>query len=512
MAANQHELLPLGALLLLGALAFVHLMAVPAFEDEGSQLRLIWRALEAGEWLQPLAEGKPLETWPMVPLVLLTPWPLAAIRGLHVFAGMIAIALTYRLALRVADRSTAFASGLLFAVCPFLVYLQRFALSDTLLCAAGVGVLLSVIKLLASPTWRGAAVLAFALVLAALCKLPVGFFFLASLPMALPFMPAQERGALLRPNVLIRLLAAHAPAMLLALLVAGVALVRVRQGRSPGFGLQDLMAIGMGQYGSIAAAIGVPRPNLIGELIVQLSWPVVAAGLVGLIAGVLLHDWRQRWLIAMGAVPALAIGVFAEFWYSRYLLFTLPPLIIGATCGWDALALRAGRLRPLILTAVFAVCLGLMVRQSARIVLDPLAARWSPTDRFQYFEGWGSGYGYPEAARFLLTTPDTPRMIYALDGHSAYQLRTYLPPAWTDRVRPVFYGEHGETLRTEESRLANLRSHTPAWIIVSPQLLPQYLRANFGGQAVDRIALRQVAEFAKPGSRARLAIYEARQR
>ena len=62
-AANQHELVPLGALLLLGAFSFAHLMAVPAFEDEGSQLRLIWRALEAGEWLQPLAEGKPLETW-----------------------------------------------------------------------------------------------------------------------------------------------------------------------------------------------------------------------------------------------------------------------------------------------------------------------------------------------------------------------------------------------------------------------------------------------------------------
>jgi len=507
-AANQHELLPLAVLLLLGAGAFAHLMAVPAFEDEGSQLRLIWRALEAGEWLAPLADGKPLETWLMVPLALLTPWPLAAIRALHVLAGMITIVLTYRLALRVGDRGSAFASGVLLAVCPFLVYLERFALADTLLCAAGTGVLLSVSKLLESPTRRGAATLAVTLVLAALCKLPVGFFFLAALPLTLPFMPDRDRAALLRPDVLRRLLGAHAPAVLLALLMAGVALVRVLHGRSPGFGLQDLMGIGMGWFASIAAVIGVPRPSLIGELATQLSWPVVAAGLIGLVASGLLNDWRQRWLIAMGAVPALAIGCLAEFWFSRYLLFTLPPLIIAATCGWRALALRAGRLRPFVGTVVFVVCFGLMARQSARIVLDPLAARWSPTDRFQYFEGWSSGYGYPEAARLLLSAPRVPAMIYSLDGHSAYQLRTYLPPQWRARVQPIFYADDGRTLPGSAARRANLLSHTPAWIIVPEPLLQTYLTSSLGEQSADEIALRQVARFAKPGARAQLAIYE----
>jgi hypothetical protein len=103
-------------------------------------------------------------------------------------------------------------------------------------------------------------------------------------------------------------------------------------------------------------------------------------------------------------------------------------------------------------------------------------------------------------------------MIYSLDGHSAYQLRTYLPAAWSNRVQPVFYGDDDKELRSEEARLANLLSHTPAWIIVARQLLPLYLSASFGSKAVDRLTMRQVAEFAKPGSRAQLAIYEARQR
>jgi hypothetical protein len=67
----RNDILPTAALLLLGSFAFVHLMALPAFADEGDQLRWIWRVIEAGEWLQPLGDGKPLEAWPMVPLVRL---------------------------------------------------------------------------------------------------------------------------------------------------------------------------------------------------------------------------------------------------------------------------------------------------------------------------------------------------------------------------------------------------------------------------------------------------------
>ena len=89
-------------MLLLGSFAFAQLMALPAFEDEGTQLRWIWRLIEAGEWLQPLGDAKPLEAWLMVPLVHLGGQPLAAIRALHVVVGMIGAVLTYRLALHLA--------------------------------------------------------------------------------------------------------------------------------------------------------------------------------------------------------------------------------------------------------------------------------------------------------------------------------------------------------------------------------------------------------------------------
>ncbi len=153
-----------------------------------------------------------------------------------------------------------------------------------------------------------------------------------------------------------------------------------------------------------------------------------------------------------------------------------------------------------------------MGHQSAQIVLDPAGARWSALDRFQYFEGWSSGYGYPEAAKFVLGAPHVPSMIYSLDGHSAYQLLTYLPAAWMSRVKPVYYGEHGEVLRGEDARLENLLGRTPAWIIISEQLLQGYLDSSFGRSGSERLNLRPIAVFTKPGSRATLAIYEVTRR
>ena len=503
---GRRDWLPIAALLLLGSLAFIRILALPAFEDEGTELRWIWRVIEAGEWLQPLADGKPLEVWPMVPLVWLGLHPLTVMRVLNVLAGMAGAVLTYRLARLLGDRRIAFVCGACFAICPFVVYLQRLALAETFLCTAGIGALLSVLKFMKSPTTWLATLVAASLFLAAFCKIPVGFIFLISMPLAFATMPAAERRSLMRRPAPRRVFAAHVPVLLLALIVAVVAIVRVRRGQSPGFGLTILAGVGMGRFQDIAKTLGVPGISLAGELAAQLSWPVVVIGGIGIAASLVLGEWRQRWLVAVGAVPMLGMALLAEFWYPRYLLFTLPPLIIGAVLGWRSLAPRVGRLGYPLALAVLAICAGLLGRQSALLILNPRAANWSQIDRVQYFEGWSSGYGYREAANFLLASPDIPPMIYSLDGHSAYQLRSYLPPDWTARVKPIFYGEDGKALRDEEARLKYLLANLPAWIVIPEQLLARYLDSSFGPGA-EKINLRQIAKFDKPGARAQLAIY-----
>jgi hypothetical protein len=304
---------------------------------------------------------------------------------------------------------------------------------------------------------------------------------------------------------------AQLPVVLLALAVTALAATRSAHGQSPGFGLTDFAGIALGRYTGIAAAIGVPKTRFLDEVAAQLSWPVIVTAGIGIVAAAGFGDWRHRWMIAMGLIPMLGIVLLAQFWFSRYLLFTLPPLIVSAVWGWRHLA-RQTRFRRPVEWAALAVCLGFMGRQSALLVFAPAAAHWSPLDRFQYLEGWPSGYGYPEAAQFILRAPRAASKIYSLDGHSAYQLLTYLPAQWTSRVGPIFYGDDGEVLRSNEARLANLVEHTPAWIVVSDQLLPGYLASDFGRLDQQAIILRPIARFDKPGSRTRLAIYEVTRR
>jgi 4-amino-4-deoxy-L-arabinose transferase-like glycosyltransferase len=497
---RRPKVAPTVLLLGLGSVAFVHLMALPAFEDEGSQMRWIYRIIQAREWLQPLGDGKPLEAWPMVGFVRWGAPPLLTMRVFHVLAGLLCAWLTYRLALDLTGRGAALAAGILVAICPFTVYLERFALSDVVLCAAGLATLVGVSRFMEHQ--RGAVAIGACLVLAALAKLPVGFIFLSAAPVALlarhGSAPPLDRAARRK------LLAAHMPAVLLALAILLEALRRVQRGLEPGFGLQDLIGIGLGGYRGIEDSLGAPRPTLLRELAVQLTWPVLVAGALGIAGAALAGPWRARWLIAVGLAPMLAIGYLASFWFSRYLLFTIPPLTVCAVAGWSSCAKSRGRWRAAAAAGTFALCAVLLLRQSALLILAPSAAHWSPVDRFQYVEGPESGYGYREAAKFIETAPSPPRRIFSLNGHSAYQLLAYLPREWDDRVAPVFYASDHAALEDPGARLANLERQS-AWIIAPVPELEREWHASFG--AISHPALEPIALFDKPGARGKLGLY-----
>jgi hypothetical protein len=507
-ALTRKDLLPITILLLVGSAAFVRLLALPPFEDEGTELRWIWRVIEAGEWLQPLADGKPLQVWPMVPFVWLGLPPLGVIRAVNVLVGMVGSVLLYRLALCTTEnRTTAFVSGALFAICPFVIYLQRLAVAETFLCVAGIWVLINVIEFLAEPTSTRASLLAASLVLAAFCKFPVGFVFVLALPAALLSMPAETRAALLEKSARTQMLIALTPVLTVAIAVIGTVLVQLYLGRAPGFGMTILLGVGFGQFTDIAKTFGVPGVYLTTELAAQFSWPVLIIAAIGIVAGTVLGDWRERWLIAMGLFPMLCLGAFATFWYPRYLLFTLPPLIIAAVSGWRALATRLQRFTIAIEVTVLAICAAFMGKQSTLLIADPISARWSKIDRVQYFEGWGSGYGYSDAAQFILAASNAPPTIFSLDGHGAYQLKTFLPREWKDRVRPAFYATDGDVLRTPEQQLNNVIDASPTWALVSEELLGSYLDSTFGSSRA-LLQLRLIRRFERPGTRSKLALYE----
>lgn len=472
----------------LSGLAFLRLRALPPFVDEAVHYWWILRALEAGEWLRPLNVGKPLEAWLAAPLVYLGGDPLVIMRSLHVLAGLFTVLLTFQIAeLVTSSRIIALSSAVLIGFCPFLIYLERMALAEIYLCAGGLLVTIATLKFWQNSSRGKAAILGLALLAAAFTKFPIGFVFAVWLPLAFVFASPEERQRLLRPQ---EVSIALVPISILLGAVLLIALARSRQGLSPGFGLGLLEQQSRGA--EIGVSVGQNLIRLIYELEAQLGWPALLLGGLGVTLGLVFGNRYQRWLTVTGLLPWLGLILIAREWSSRYLLFSIPALIIGAVSGWaSALKNQNHWIKGLLL----AIPLLYFVYQSTLLVLNPPAARWSERDRWGYISGWPSGYGYAEAARYLCSSsPSLP--VYSLEVGTAMQLALSLPSGCRIGIRQLHVVD-GRAIPPEERR-ALLLEKCPALLITPDALSPSdELRAH----------LQYVAGFEKPGSQAQVTLY-----
>lgn len=441
-------------------------------------------------------DGKPLEVWPIVPLVWLGCDALTAMRALHVIAGIVSALLVYLLASQFASRAVAFVSALLTATSPWMVFFQRLAVADTYLCAAGLVVLYAVGHLVYKPDWRAVILLSVSLPLAAMAKMPVGFIFMGALPLALVLMPPDDRAALLKEKP--KLLLAYAPVLFLLCIVVAVALLQIWHGEAPGFGLR--LVLEKTRTPDRLALLSSNLSRLAEEFLSPLTPVPVVLMIVGVLISLGRGHWTQRWLAIWSVASIGMIIVVARFWGSRYFLFAVPPLIISVVCGWQrALRYLPSHVKSLVALVILLPSLAYMTYQSSLRIFDPLSARWSKND-WGYITSWASGYGYPELARYLQTAPDAPPMIYTLEVGTAMQLWAYLPPEWLARVQQLQI-VNGAALGPDERR-ALLLDRTPAWLVMPSAAEP--------GDRFAAAHLRGIVGFYKPGSTTEVTLYEVR--
>lgn len=492
MLNRRTDQLKIVALVFIGLLPFVNLLGLPPFIDEACQMWRVERAAEAGEWLRAFRIGKPLDAWLPVPLVWAGADTFTVMRVLHTTAGLVCVLISYVLTARFASRSTAFASALLVAVCPFIVFYQRLALAEIYLCAAGMLTLLCAIYFWQKNSWKSAIYLSVCLVLAAFAKFPIGFVFVLSVPLAWLFMTSDERTDLTSVAGRQKLLVVYAPVLLVLCTVIAVVLVRWHFGLWPGFGLQNISE--QTQATNRLATFAGNLSELLTLFTVQVTLPVTVLTVIGVIFALLRGNRYLRWVTIMGGGPLLGMMLGSSVWYARYLVFTIPPLTIGAVCGWQLILRRTGRVKGAMTVVLLIASVVLMGHQSALIILDPPNARGLGG----YVRGWTSGYGYPELARYLQSEPDTPSEVYFLEICPAMQLRALLPDEWAKRVRQIQLVDGRYLSRAEQE--AHLTSNAPVWLITPGALDDQNdFSANH---------LRRLAGFSKPRSETQVTLYE----
>ena len=404
----------------------LYLTRLPMFTDEAVHIWWAERILK-GDLLRSLNVGKPLEPYFIVPGLLAGLNAFWWARFVHVLAGLLIIMMMFAMyrytqSLRVTGFSAWF-----YIVLPYALFYDRIALTEVYLALSGVLVLWTTLKTLYTQKVIWGVLTGIALVLGFVAKMPIGIFFV-SIPIALGvfFPPEDSQKFNIRTLLII-----YAPIMFILLGVGGVALLRIRQGLSPGFGLGlvDAQASVSGSQ-HIFSRIILNVKTLCSWGMTYLTWPVFIFVVLSLIWGI----WRGpnlyrvlALLVLAGIVPFVLV---ADRWWPRYLFFTAPffCLLMGYVLEKALSVLQMylkGTALKIAIVALLSCLMLFPALRSSKLILDPEHAYLPATVRDSYIEGSYAGYGYSEVVTWLSETQ--PNLLVCFYIADYVQLDTYLP-------------------------------------------------------------------------------------
>ncbi len=417
----------LSALVALGlTLRVAHLRALPLFFDEAEYTRaaqVVGSGHGPATLLASLGYGAPpLFSWLAAPLTRFPLDPLLATRLASALIGAATLVAIWAIGRALAGATVALLAAALYALSPFALFYGRMAMLDGLVAACGAGALLFSVRL-ARDGRRGDA-LALGLCLAAglLTKVFAASMLLLPLLAILAARP-RERGRV-RRGAILAALAGILPFVLLLLTPQGGGLLSAAHTHAQVS--RPLLTVERDQLGVWGFALWL-----------YVTPPVLALALLGL--------WAMRreraarivgpWALLGGLPPALVPGAFLA---PRYFLYIAVPLVVLAARGTvvlAGLAQRAGRHAARVAAAdAFArargrrnagtsVAVALLVAALASvpaaaadraIIAAPDRAPLTPFDRWQYVDGWPSGYALDRVAAYLRARAARgPVMVYS---------------------------------------------------------------------------------------------------
>jgi 4-amino-4-deoxy-L-arabinose transferase-like glycosyltransferase len=388
-----------GALLVLAlfSLRFYRLTILPVFADEAIYIRWaqVMRAEETLRFL-PLSDGKqPLFMWAVIPSLKLIDDPLFAGRFVSVLSGFgIMLGVAYLSYLLFKSKKAALAASLIYAVSPFSFFFDRMALVDSMLSMFGVWTFILSYLAIVKKRIDFAMMAGFCLGGAWLTKSPAIFFALM-LP-TLWLFADWKKGFGGNISVFLKSLSLS----LISVLI--------------GYGFYNILRLGPNF--SVIASRNMdyvwPLSHLLTSPLDPLKpfvdrsfewirmmgpWPIIIMWLFGYLIN-LKRYWKALLVLTVWFLfPIVVQSEFAKVFTARYILFSIPFLVILA--GSVFTEERRNRVWVLVFVLAFFVTQALVFDR--RLLTDFEKANLPRSERSGYLEEWTAGQGIKKVADFI---------------------------------------------------------------------------------------------------------------
>lgn len=421
---------------------------LPPFTDELTHLD--WATRDVGGGWQ---FGKGLS----IPLLAVFSWlsadPLIWGRYAAALVSVLILSVMMKSAESLFDYDTSLMSGLLYLVVPYNQFYSRLAFIDPFMVLFLVVAMLFAFLVMRQPAlWRWA-VLCGALIFAILSKL-LAVVFLALPLLGYVFFCREARIRRFRDVVIATGIVL---VVVLLAMVAGYGRTQFSwTGAEPDALTYEQIQMLFGRYCEWGAEL--------------LTMPILWLVLVAVGYSLIVREVRALYLIAQGVLMLCSLW-FLSFVAPRYLMYVVVLVIV--LDAWLLVRILRGIIQKsatLVRSKApgYAVSALLMIGLLSPAVLldvdlirDPINAALPDIVRWQYIEGWPSGYGMRETTDFLVETADTtPGGINLLNWNGPFGTYYSLYPPASPNLHLLPYDIEGEAMQAALSQRRTLKVFT----------------------------------------------------
>lgn len=227
-----------------------------------------------------------------------------------------------------------------------------------------------------------------------------------------------------------------------------------------------------------------------------IRWPSLIIVCGALIAGRKRPNKNLLVVLLAGAAPVAVMAVVARTWFSRYVFLCAPFAVLAVVLAIVNLSelRQSGWFKKLITAALLILISVGALSQDTLLIRKPSEFAWAADDRWQYIEGWPSGYGLNDAVDYLKRSAKaTPDLTVLVDQNIGFPRDGLLLAGFSKPIRFVDGTKHLPKIHDEK------RLHL--YIVDEPRLnQPRFLR--------DHRNWMPVASFPKPGKKSSWQIYK----